>query len=178
MIKFLLHGGLSHHPERPDDNHMLGLSSGLLISRPGKGLGTWTLQKSRRPSIDTIDRLIDRSFDRFDRFDNFSFIRKFLKRQIASRRSIPSKNRQNPSHPRDFSAVWKRLRISIRSIRYSVRFDRCCNRGPWWTTLKTKGIFVFDSNNLFGFGQKIFRMIGIGHFFLCWPKGVVNLFPT
>ena len=34
MIKFLLHGGLSHHPERPDDNHMLGLSSGLLICKP------------------------------------------------------------------------------------------------------------------------------------------------
>ena len=35
MIKFLLHGGLSHHPEPLDDNHMLGLSSGLLISKPG-----------------------------------------------------------------------------------------------------------------------------------------------
>ena len=31
MIKFLLHGGLLHHPERPDDNHILGLSSGLLM---------------------------------------------------------------------------------------------------------------------------------------------------
>ena len=37
MIEFLLHGGLSHHPEPPDDNHMLGLSSGLLISRPAYG---------------------------------------------------------------------------------------------------------------------------------------------
>ena len=28
------------------------------------------------------------------------------------------------------------MRISIRSIRYSVRFDRCCVRGPWWTALQ------------------------------------------
>ena len=34
MIRFLLHGGLSHHPEPPDDNHILGLSSGLLICKP------------------------------------------------------------------------------------------------------------------------------------------------
>ena len=39
MIKFLLHGGLTHHPERPDDNHMLGLSSGPLISRPENIVG-------------------------------------------------------------------------------------------------------------------------------------------
>ena len=46
MIKFLLHGGLSHHPEPPDDNHMLGLSGGqesypLRIFTLGRS-GRWT----------------------------------------------------------------------------------------------------------------------------------------
>ena len=50
MIKFLLHGGLSHHPERPDDNHMLGLSSGLLISggQESYPLRIFTLGRSGR----------------------------------------------------------------------------------------------------------------------------------
>ena len=34
-----------------------------------------------------------------------TFVRKFFKKQVASLRSIWSKNRQNRSHPRDFSAV-------------------------------------------------------------------------
>ena len=45
----------------------------------------------------------------------------------------PLKSRRNRSHPCDFWVVWKFLRISIRSIRYSVRFYRYCVRGPWWT---------------------------------------------
>ena len=34
-----------------------------------------------------------------------TFVRKFFKKQVASVRSIWSENRQNWSHPRDFSAV-------------------------------------------------------------------------
>ena len=44
-------------------------------------------------------------FESFGNFSFVSFVRKCFMKQLGSLRSFWSENRQNPSHPRDFSAV-------------------------------------------------------------------------
>ena len=46
-------------------------------------------------------------FKFFGNFSFVSFVQNFFMRQLGSLRSFWSENRQNPSHPRDFSVVWR-----------------------------------------------------------------------
>ena len=90
---------------------------------------------SQRPSVGTIDRAIDRS-DRSIRSIRYEF--RFFGNVGELEICLVSKfqlcttlgGRKNAEKPkREFSE------FSVRSVRYSIRFDRYCVRGSWWTAL-------------------------------------------
>ena len=93
-----------------------------------------------RRSVRSVARSVDR-FDRFGRFGNFADFLIFVA-MSGSSRSVLS---QSFSSVRRFEAekmpknrIGNFLNFSVRSVRYSVRFDRYCVRGSWWTTLVVK----------------------------------------
>ena len=83
-------------------------------------------------------RSVARSIDRVDRFDRFGMIFDFLETSGSSR----SVRCQSFSSVRCLEAAKMAknrktnfLSFSVRSVRYSVQFDRYCVRGSWWTAL-------------------------------------------
>ena len=85
--------------------------------------------KIEKRSIESID-----SIDSID-IDNF-FVRSKIFEKIDCVETIDSVQKSSKSEPSlRFFGRLKILRISIRSIRYSVRFDRYCVRAPLWTAL-------------------------------------------